>query len=80
MSLRINPDRCTLCGICQDVCPGDILHLELGMAEAFLYPDECSYCDICRMECPEQAIDIRFPWKMLQPPVVLTPSRRPSHA
>jgi adenylylsulfate reductase, subunit B len=71
----INPGRCTMCGVCQDVCPGDILYLDGGVADMVRYGDECSHCDVCRVECPAGAITIEFPWHMRQRPVSLGPVR-----
>jgi adenylylsulfate reductase subunit B len=70
----IDPSLCTLCGMCQDVCPGDILYTDQGIEEIVRYPDECSHCGVCQAECPEQAIGIQFAWTMLQPPIVLAPN------
>lgn len=66
MPPTIDPARCTLCGVCQDVCPGDILHIDGGIRRLVRYPDECQHCDICRLECPETAIQIIFPAWMRQ--------------
>ena len=71
MPPRIDPQRCDLCGICQDVCPGDILHIDGGVYEMVRYPVECSNCDVCRVECPSGAITIEFTWAMLQRPMEL---------
>jgi adenylylsulfate reductase subunit B len=68
MPPTIDPARCTLCGVCQDVCPGDILHINRGINGLVRYPDECQHCDICRLECPETAIQIIFPVWMRQHP------------
>jgi NAD-dependent dihydropyrimidine dehydrogenase PreA subunit len=64
----VKTDQCDSCGLCVDSCPGDILHLVDGRLEV-RYPDECSNCGICQLECPQQAIEIEFDWKMLQPPI-----------
>lgn len=76
MPPRVDPARCTLCGVCQDVCPGDILHIDGGVERLVRYGDECSHCDVCRIECPEAAITIEFTWSMLQRPVEPGPRRR----
>ena len=72
MPPRINPALCDQCGICQDVCPGDILYVDRGIEEIVRYADECSHCDVCRVECPQGAIVIEFPWSMLQHPIAMT--------
>jgi len=66
MPPRIDPARCNLCGVCEEVCPGDILHVAGGKTGLVRYPLECSHCDVCRIECPTGAITLDFPWYMLQ--------------
>jgi len=52
----INPNKCTLCGLCRDLCRWD------AISEAFeVDPIECEGCGVCVDFCPEQAID--FPIK-----------------
>ncbi len=68
----IDLKRCNLCGVCADVCPGDILHTDGGPSRLVRYPEECQHCDICRIECPEEAIAIVFPWYMRQTPARTT--------
>jgi NAD-dependent dihydropyrimidine dehydrogenase PreA subunit len=29
------------------------------------YPEECWHCGSCRQECPEEAIQIRFPLRVM---------------
>jgi MinD superfamily P-loop ATPase len=52
----INPNKCTQCGLCQDLCRWD------AVSEAFeVDPIECEGCGVCVDFCPEEAID--FPIK-----------------
>lgn len=69
MPPRVDKSLCTLCGICVDVCPGDILYLDGGLDRLVRYGSECSHCDVCTVECPQGALTIEFPWSMLQHPV-----------
>jgi adenylylsulfate reductase subunit B len=80
MPPRINPSLCNLCGVCQDVCPGDILHIDQGVDGIVRYPTECSNCDVCRVECPQGAIEMRFEWSTLQQPIVLRLRIETDHA
>lgn len=68
MPPRLDIERCTFCGRCQDVCPGDIIYLDAGCADFVRYPAECCHCDVCRLECPDDAISMTFPWNMRQYP------------
>jgi adenylylsulfate reductase subunit B len=63
MAPIIDPDNCTGCGICVEVCASDVLHREAEGSVPFArYPDECWHCAACVMECPvEGAIDLRIP-------------------
>ena len=52
----INPNKCTQCGLCRDLCRWD------AISEAFIVdPIECEGCGVCVDFCPEEAID--FPAK-----------------
>ena len=52
----INPNKCTQCGLCRDLCRWD------AVSEAFeVDPIECEGCGVCVDFCPEEAID--FPVK-----------------
>jgi MinD superfamily P-loop ATPase len=52
----INPNKCTQCGLCRDLCRWD------AISEAFkVDPLECEGCGVCVDFCPEEAID--FPAK-----------------
>lgn len=63
----INMVKCTGCGICDGVCPGDIIHMEeITKMPVVKYPDECWYCGSCREDCPEDAISYTFPKRILE--------------
>ena len=64
----IDRDKCTLCGVCEDVCPGDIIYLDRGKAEMVRYGWECDHCAVCRIECPEDAIELVIPLDQLCAP------------
>jgi len=52
----IDPERCTACGLCRDLCRFD------AISENFeVDPIECEGCGVCVDFCPEDAID--FPVK-----------------
>jgi nitroreductase/NAD-dependent dihydropyrimidine dehydrogenase PreA subunit len=53
---RLDPDRCTGCGLCLDVCPSDVLALEKG--KITLAREGCFGCDHCAAVCPAEAIAI----------------------
>jgi MinD superfamily P-loop ATPase len=48
----INPDKCTECGLCRDLCRWN------AISEDFVVdPIECEGCGVCWHFCPEKAID-----------------------
>jgi nitroreductase/NAD-dependent dihydropyrimidine dehydrogenase PreA subunit len=53
---RLDPDRCTGCGLCLDVCPSDVLALE--KEKITLAREGCFGCDHCAAVCPAEAIAI----------------------
>ncbi len=52
----INPDKCTACGLCRDLCRFDAISPDFRVNTI-----ECEGCGVCVDLCPEQAID--FPIK-----------------
>lgn len=62
MPPRVDVTKCTGCGICDLVCPGDVIHqLDKELYPLVRYPEECWYCGSCRADCPEEAISYVFP-------------------
>lgn len=52
--------KCTGCGTCVAVCPGDVLDMKDGKPYV-RYPDECIHCSACMLDCPSSAIFFRLP-------------------
>lgn len=65
--IKIDPEACIRCMICDYVCPGDIIHKKARSPDlpAVEYPDECWYCGLCEQACPTSAITVVFPENML---------------
>jgi flavodoxin/Pyruvate/2-oxoacid:ferredoxin oxidoreductase delta subunit len=51
---KVDPDRCTACGLCMDVCPTK--NIERDERGQPLWGRHCLYCLSCEMKCPEDAI------------------------
>jgi len=51
----IGATKCTLCGICVDACPEEVLAIEAG-ALVFAHPEQCTLCAECEAVCPESAV------------------------
>ena len=54
--VKIDPETCTACGTCVDVCPVEAITLEDEFA--VIDQDECTECETCIPECPVEAISV----------------------
>ncbi len=67
----IDLDRCTGCGICDMVCPADVIHMTEaplptgvpGVTQHRLLPvikhrEHCITCFNCEIYCPERIVDV----------------------
>lgn len=55
MSIAVEAHKCVGCGLCTEVCPGNLLQLREGKAQIREVRD-CWGCTACVKECPRQAI------------------------
>lgn len=59
---EIDPEACTNCGLCQQLCRFDAIHLSTqGSQEGETYqidPIACEGCGVCEWFCPEEAISL----------------------
>ncbi len=68
MAVAFDLDLCDGCGVCNSVCPGDVIYMRGKPGEKLpfnRYPNECWHCGSCRQDCPQKAISIVFPPDML---------------
>lgn len=70
--VEINPELCTGCNMCVEVCRTDVLmpNPEKGKPPIVLYPDECWFGGCCVAHCPvsgaitmEQPLNQRAGWR-----------------
>jgi Pyruvate/2-oxoacid:ferredoxin oxidoreductase delta subunit len=68
----IELEKCTGCGVCDAVCPADVIHMEpvvpaadtpLGLETDFSLPvikfrEHCITCFSCEIFCPEKIVDV----------------------
>ena len=63
---KVDAGMCTGCGICVDVCPEDVLHMDNSKKKAYIaYPKDCVACLLCEFICPVQCIEAS--WDMARP-------------
>lgn len=56
-SLRFNPDACTGCGTCREVCPHQVFGAGPGKPES-VDTDACMECGACALNCPVGAVTV----------------------
>jgi adenylylsulfate reductase subunit B len=56
---RIDPERCSGCGICVNSCSVDVIRMDEACQKAVIrYPEDCMVCGLCALDCPEEAITL----------------------
>jgi NAD-dependent dihydropyrimidine dehydrogenase PreA subunit len=55
----IDYQRCTGCGLCEQLCPTHAVEVHEGIA-VVVRPNDCIFCDVCETYCPEGAIGRPF--------------------
>ena len=53
----VDPEKCSGCGNCVEVCPSAIYQIEDGKSIP-LKPEDCIECWACVNECPEESIQL----------------------
>jgi NAD-dependent dihydropyrimidine dehydrogenase PreA subunit len=56
-TLKLNPERCSGCGICLEVCPHAVLQHDQGKI-GIRSRDACMECGACSRNCPTGAISV----------------------
>ena len=58
VTLELDVDKCTGCGLCAAVCPHRVFEIEEGKA-VIVDRDVCMECGACSGNCPVEAIRVR---------------------
>jgi electron transport complex protein RnfB len=74
--VKVNPESCRACGLCQKRCPMDALQLKYSARTKNKYskapvvdPDICLGCGVCVHKCPTQSIVLQRRSEIKKPPV-----------
>lgn len=59
----IDPEKCTRCGVCVDICNSHIFTQDAEKQEppVVKFPEECWHCNSCVIDCKTGAIQLRIP-------------------
>lgn len=63
--VSVDNDKCIAekgCTVCVDVCPLDVLAIDMLTKKAFMKFDECWYCLPCETDCPTGAVSVSIPY------------------
>lgn len=55
----IDHNRCTGCGLCEQLCPTHAVEVYAGKA-TIVRPADCTFCEVCESYCPVGAIGRPF--------------------
>jgi MinD superfamily P-loop ATPase len=58
VTLELDADKCTLCGMCTKVCVHGVFALD-GNGIQILDRNYCMECGACAMNCPAEAVTVR---------------------
>jgi len=57
--ITVDPEKCTGCGTCVDVCPVGVYELQGDPPKSVpVKPEECLLCEACVENCPTEAITV----------------------
>jgi NAD-dependent dihydropyrimidine dehydrogenase PreA subunit len=63
--VTVDEEKCIAhkgCRVCVDVCPLDVLAIDLERGAAYMRYDECWYCMPCETDCPTGAVTVSIPY------------------
>ncbi len=58
VTLELDSDKCTLCGMCTKVCVHGVFVID-GSSIRILDKNDCMECGACAMNCPAEAVAVR---------------------
>ena len=57
MPSHVNPDKCTGCGTCEEVCPSKAISMDKN-DKPVVNDTVCTDCGICVIDCPSEAREL----------------------
>jgi len=58
VTLRLDHDKCTGCGMCMKVCPHAVFEL-MDKKAVIADRDACMECGACALNCPVEALQVK---------------------
>ncbi|MEJ2657155.1 MAG: mercury methylation ferredoxin HgcB [Desulfobacterales bacterium] len=58
VTLQLNKEKCSGCGMCMVVCPHDVFSMNSGRIQ-IENEDECMECGACAKNCPTEALSVQ---------------------
>jgi NAD-dependent dihydropyrimidine dehydrogenase PreA subunit len=58
VTLDLNPEKCTGCGMCAIVCPHAVFEI-VDRKSVIRYKNRCMECGACARNCPDEAISVK---------------------
>jgi NAD-dependent dihydropyrimidine dehydrogenase PreA subunit len=58
VTLQLDQEKCTGCGMCATVCPQGVFEIAQGTAR-FVDRDACMECGACQQNCPSEAVTVK---------------------
>ena len=60
VTIRLNEDYCSKCGLCYSVCPFQAISLDANTSEVSIQVEKCQVCGICASICPSSVIELIY--------------------
>jgi len=63
--VQVDEQKCIAekgCQVCVNVCPLEVLAIDLVKKKAYMKYDECWYCTPCEVDCPTNAVTVEIPY------------------
>lgn len=58
VTLKLNEEKCTGCGMCVSVCPHEVFLIDKGKVK-IIEKDRCMECGACAKNCPFSALEVK---------------------